>query len=419
MKKIFALILVTVIAFGMLCACGQPTEKESGDAPTTNSAKELISRVHQISSGVNNGEKSGNEYTVDVQWTETGMVMDGYYEESDGSKSEVHMELVLDSEKRPLTMTRTSKDSDGEIDEAVVTFSYPSAYQIKVIRTYSEENIQEYLYEFDENGLLIQEKSDTRTKSYEYDSYGNCTREITKYADEEEATERKTAYTYDETGKITFAVRTYDDETPDDKVIEVEEQLHYYYYPNGNVMYILSVSSKGIVNAEFKPYNTKDIAYGSGKEDAWAPDITTEKEENGYISKVQRGDTTITFAYDDKGNLIKETRSDGYEYQWEYDAQNRPVKYTTNYYVEEYEYDELGRRTSEKVISNYGTGNTETRTFNEEGMSTTIIYTENSKGDTWDSSWETKMEIQYVENSQCSIDEKWAEFFLSNLLDIT
>ena len=46
MKRFLALALAMLMCFGLLCACGEPTEEGKEGVPGTDSAKELMSKIH-------------------------------------------------------------------------------------------------------------------------------------------------------------------------------------------------------------------------------------------------------------------------------------------------------------------------------------------------------------------------------------
>ena len=162
--------------------------------------------------------------------------------------------------------------------------------------------------------------------------------------------EEAITYTYDENQVTTYSVAKRGDQ---------ETQTHYYYYPNGSVMFEMSVTSAGDVNYGFRPYNSKDyLAWSYGMKASVGMEYETEKDANGYITKVIRkngntNESTATFEYDDQGNLVKESSFYGTVHEWEYDAQNRPAKHvetsSTAVYTTVYEYDAQGRLLSEKM----------------------------------------------------------------------
>ena len=55
--------------------------------------------------------------------------------------------------------------------------------------------------------------------------------------------------------------------------------------------------------------------------------------------------------------------------------------------------------------------------YNEAGMTTKRtekdVYTDG------EGTMEQTMEIEYIENSNCTINNEWADFFLANLFDVT
>ena len=420
MKKILVLFLAVCMIVGLFCACAETEGEGKTDTSNTGSLKELPSHVRYTSYYERGEEKSESELVMDFTWTENGAVMEGYQIE-DGQKIEVRMEAVFDEQKRPLSVTKTTKDGDRtEVEK--IGFSYPSDTQIKMTRIYGDEYINEAVYIYDENGRLIQRTNGSYTSGYEYDAHGNCVREWTDYINETSKDwERTTVYTYDDSGKAVFAVKT---SSNDDE----EVQIHYYYYPNGNVMFTMEISSHGYSNSGFMPYNSKDFLSWSSAKSAVGGyvDYEVEKDARGYITKVVRvrenpDDTdTVTFEYDDKGNLIKEVSDEGEVTVWEYDAQNRPIKYQYgDYSTRVYEYDEQGRLVSEKYTDAKGSNVIDTWAYNEEGMTTTREYKAvriYNEGGTETS--EDKIEIAYVENSNCTIDPQWATFFLQFFVSI-
>ena len=423
MKKVLALLLTAFLTFGLLCACGEPTEEGNEGAPGTDSAKELVSKVRYTSSYENDGETRESELVMDFTWTENGAIMEGY-ELSGDEKNEVRMEAVLDDQKRPLTITKFVKDGD-ETEESKVEFSYPSKLQVKMTTTYSEDSMYVAVYDYDENGNLIREARDNYTRGYAYDAHGNCTRTWMDYTDEEtEDWERTTVYTYDDSGKAIYAVET---QTNSD----TEEQAHYYYYPNGNVMCIMYVTSHGDTNFGFRPYNTKDtLAWGYGMGASGGHEYEVEKDARGYITKVVRKGIdaddvqTATFEYDEKGNLIKEVSFSGTIFTWEYDAQNRPVKCVENQqqtakktvYTTVYEYDTQGRLVAQKKNGTNGASDINTWAYNEAGMTTAREEKRVSIYDDGHVVSEQKMQVEYVENAKCAVSQEWAMFFLQNFV---
>lgn len=424
MKKLFTVLLAAGMLMGLMTGCIKqgPTDAPP-NTPGTSTAKELISQVHYTSTYDRNGEKSENELSMKLQWTEDGAVMEGYETSSEG-RTEVRMEAKLDDQKRPLSLDRTITRPDGEIQKTKVEFSYPSALQVKQVVTRESENTdsRETVYEYNAKGELIREITEDYTKGYEYNTYGQRTR---VWLDSEDDIisdwEETTVYTYDENQVTTYSVTTRGD---------TETQTHYYYYPNGSVMFELEVTSTGDVNYNFRPYNTKDyLTWSYGKVASGGMEYEVEKNSDGYITKVIRkwehGDAqTATFEYDDKGNLVKQKTGYGTIYTWEYDAQNRPVKrleenpdtVDQNVYTTVYEYDAEGRLVAEKMTGTNGASYSTAWTYNEVGM--TICKEEKRVSIYVDETvtQEKKMEIQYVENSNCAVDPMWAEFYLKNLI---
>ena len=416
MKKVIALALVVLLAMSLLCACAETTEngEQAGTSGNINS-KELVTQIRYSASwDKENGETSSEEMITNFTWTETGAVLDGY-ETSSSGKSEMQGELVLDDQKRPAKFTKTVKESSGEEKVTVTEFSYPSDRRITTKQTYYDGHVSETIYEFDANGRRTYYENDTIIRTYTYDDRGNCTLERMEYKDDGDVRETKTAYTYDDAGKVTFAVETYDPSG-------AETQMHYYYYPNGNVMFIMHVSDRGDLNYQFRPYNTKDGTWSSGMAASGGMEYTAEKDDRGYIVKVNattmNGEKkTATFTYDDKGNVVSHTTFYGTTYQWEYDAQNRPFKQTRDKKVTVYEYDAQGRLVSEKSTSDIGESSTQTWTYNEAGMVTVRSQSSVSVYDGVSSKYDRKMEVQYTENSQCKVNPQWAEFVLGNIVN--
>ena len=205
-----------------------------------------------------------------------------------------------------------------------------------------------------------------------------------------------------------------------------ETQTHYYYYPNGNVMFQMHISGRGDVNYQFRPYNTKDIlSWSYGMVSSAGSEFEVQKNASGYIVKVigksgyQEG-KTATFDYDQKGNLVKATGFDGRATTFEYDGQNRPVKVIKQVYENTdttvFTYDESGRLVSEKMTNTNGSSKETTWAYNEAGMTTcreekrVSIYTDETIMS------EEKIEMQYVDNSNCSVDPAWSKLYLSSLV---
>lgn len=419
MKRLLTLVLAMLMCFGLLCACGEPADEENKGTPGTDSAKELMSKIHYTYTREKDGETREEEYVIDIQWTENGATVEGYQDSEEG-RYETTMELTLDDQERPVSMVQTKTSPDGEVSQYTVALSYETERQIKRTVTYEEGNTRVSTYDFDENGRLIREEHDSGyTEEYEYDSHGNCIRNWWTYADSEEVRETTTAYTYDEAGKITFSVNSH-------SYSDTQTQIHYYYYPNGNVMMQMEISNRGDVNFGFYPNNPKDTmawSYGSSAGSMLDWEYTVEADANGYFTKIIRTDTqtgesqTATMEYDQNGNLVKHTNFYGDTKQWEYDSQNRLVKYTRNGDVTEYEYDDQGRLVSQKKTTEDGESDTQTWAYNEAGM--TVKRTESDVYIDGEGTMEQIMEIEYTENANCPINNEWADFFLANLFDVT
>lgn len=427
------------MCFGLFCACGEPVEEGKTDISDisategnvennstddtisdTDSAMELVSQIRYAFTRERDGQRSDEEMVIDVAWTENGATVEGY-QDSDEGRADMHMELVLDDQNIPTSIIKTINRPDGETIQTTISFSYPEKRRVKVTTTPHEGSEYYVLFVLDESGRVIREEYDGYTRGYEYDSNGNCVRDWIHYAEDEERNrDTNTVYTYDESGKILFSVES---NLSNGK----ETQKHYYYYPNGNVMYVLSVSSFGIVNHNFCPYNTKDFTWSYGMTDGAGMEYEVEKDSNGYIVKVVTKSfeetRTTTFEYDEKGNLIKELVSGGKVCTWEYDSQNRPMKYIREdseefggvTYTTIYEYDDFGHLIYQKRTDSDGQSDTETWSYNDAGM--VVSKTESDVYSDDEGTMEQSMEIQYVENSHCTISEEWAEFFLKNFLN--
>ena len=419
MKRLLALVLAMLMCFGLLCACGEPTEEGNEGAPGTDSAKELMSKIHYLYTREKDGETKVTEYIINIQWTENGATVEGYQDSEEG-RYETTMELTLDDQKRPVSMIQTKTSPEGETSQYSIVLAYEKERQIKRTVTYEEGNTRVSTYDFDENGRLIREETDDGyVEEYEYDSHGNCIRNWWTYADSDEIREIKTEYTYDNAGKITFAVRSH-------SYSNTQTQIHYYYYPNGNVMMEMRISNRGDVNFNFRPNNPKDgmaWSYGSAEGSTMNSEYTVETDAKGYYTKIirtniQTGESqTATMEYDANGNLVKHTNFYGESKQWEYDSQNRLVKYTSNGNVTQYAYDDQGRLISQKKTTAEGESDTQTWEYNEAGM--TVKRTESDVYTDGEGTMEQVMEIEYTENANCPINNEWADFFLANLFDVT
>lgn len=419
MKRLLTLVLAMLMCFGLLCACGEPTEEGNEGAPGTDSAKELMSKIHYLYTREKDGTTKKEEMVIDIQWTKNGATVEGYQDSEEG-RYETTMELTLDDQKRPASMIQTKTSPNGETSRYSVVLTYEKERQIKRTVTYEEGNTSVTTYNFDENGRLIREEHDDGfVRTYEYDTRGNCTLERYQYADPEDEREYRTVYTYNDAGKAVFA--TYTNDSDDEQT-----QIHYYYYPNGNVMMEMKISNRGYVNFNFRPNNPKDgmaWSYGMSAEVSMGMEYTVETDANGYITKVIRTNTetgkveTATMEYDQNGNLVKHTNFYGDTKQWKYDSQNRLVKYTYNESVTEYEYDAQGRLISQNNTTSNGASYVDTWAYNEAGMTTKKtgknVYTDG------EGSSEEIIEIEYIENANCPINNEWADFFLANLFDVT
>ncbi|MBE6941598.1 MAG: RHS repeat protein [Ruminococcaceae bacterium] len=422
MKRIMTLVLAMLMCFGLLCACGEPTEEGNEGAPGTDSAKELMSKIHYTYIQERNGKTTESEYVIDIQWTENGAVVEGYQDDSEEGRYEKTMELTLDDQKRPVSMISKTTDPEGETEEYSVVLSYEKDRQIKQTVTYEEGNTRVTTYHFDENGrLILQETEGGTVRTYEYDAQGNQTLYRYENPNSESVAEYRTDYTYDDAGKAVFA--TYTNYSDDEQT-----QIHYYYYPNGNVMMEMKISNRGEVNFGFRPNNPKDTmgwGYGMSAGVGMNMEYTVETDANGYYTKIIRTNTqsgesqTATMEYDANGNLVKYTGFYGDTKQWEYDSQNRLVKYTYNEDVTEYAYDDQGRLVSEKRMEADEDNATQTRAYNEAGMTVKSMRSRVYAFDNGEETIEEIMEIEYTENANCSINNEWADFFLANLFDVT
>lgn len=416
MKKTFALVLTLCMLTGLLCACGDRSTQNggtpNGGAVGSADIEELLSYVRYTSTYNSNGNIRNDETVMSFQWTDDGTTMEGY-QIGDDTRADVVLEAKLDGQKRPQWIARTVTRADGGNSQSKVEFAYPNDRKIAFTRDGETwENV------YDADGRLLLESHENYENGYEYDAHGNCTREWLDYKDPETTDwEESTVYTYDDSGKAVFSVT-------DNR--NGETQTHYYYYPNGNVMFQMHISGRGDVNYQFRPYNTKDIlSWSYGMVSSAGSEFEVQKDASGYIVKVigksgyQEG-KTATFDYDQKGNLVKATGFDGRATTFEYDGQNRPVKVTKQVYENTdttvFTYDELGRLVSEKMTNTNGSSKETTWAYNEAGMTTcreekrVSIYTDETIMS------EEKMEVQYVDNSNCSVDPVWSELYLSSLV---
>ena len=411
MKRFLSFFLAMLMFGCLLCACGEP--EDAGTQQDTPSSKELYSQIRYYASVERNGEKTEEEIFFDFDWLENGVVMDGKL--TSGEKvSTRREEATFDAEKRPVSITATTVD-DEETEHETIDISYDGLkVTLSRLRNDGEKDIN--VMEYNEQGLLLREESNYRINTYEYDSYGNCVMEKT-FREGALESEEKTTYTYDENGKIKFssALRTYDGE-------ETETQSHYYYYPNGNVMFVLSVTGHADVNHNFRHYNKKDIltwSYGMQASAGGVYKVT--KDANGYISSVEvtRGSevSTAHFEYDAAGNLVKETTFYGTERTWEYDAENRPVKYRNGNTVTTYEYDSQGRLIAENEVRTGDNAYTQNQSYayNEAGMVSRREMTYTATEEEGTVVRHRVMEVTHIENSNCTVNEQWAEFLFQRL----
>lgn len=421
MKRIMTLVLAMLMCFGLLCACGEPTDEENKGTPGTDSAKELMSKIHYTYTRERDGETKETEYVIDIQWTENGATVEGYQDSEEG-RYETTMELTLDDQKRPVSMIQTETSPEGKTSQYSIVLAYEKERQIKRTVTYEEGNTSVTTYNFDENGrLILQETEGGEIRTYEYDAQGNQTLYRYQHPNLEKAAEYRTDYTYDDAGKAVFA--TYTNYSDDEQT-----QIHYYYYPNGNVMMEMKISNRGEVNFGFRPNNPKDTmgwGYGMSAGVGMNMEYTVETDANGYYTKITRTNTqsgesqTATMEYDANGNLVKYTGFYGDTKQWEYDSQNRLVKYTYNEDVTEYAYDDQGRLVSEKRMEADEDNATQTWAYNEAGMTVKSMRSRVYAFDNGEETIEEIMEIEYTENANCPINNEWADFFLASLFDVT
>ena len=427
MKKAFSLLLVLCLSLCLLCSCGTTAtdgsadgEKggENGDAngPITidPAAKELLGGYRYLSTDQRGDQTSTEEAITSIEWTDTGVVMTGYGQDDDGDRSEMRMEVTFDAEKRPATLVRSVTSKDGEKEESNMRFEYPAERTVKMINSGFGDGESYCIYEYDEKGNRIREEYPNYTHIYEYDSRGNCVLEKTDYVNPEQTDrEDKITYTYDADGKIVTSVEI--------NSAGKETQTRYFYYPNGNVMMKMSVSDRGTVNYNFRPYNPKDmLAWSYGMSEAAGMDYTSEKDAEGRIVKVTSTGMNTTFAYDEQGRLSEETNYAGKKNVYEYDAQGRLVKCSrdSGYAVRTYTYDDKGHLVKEENVTTSGNRNTTIREYNEAGMVIKMTeeryYPASELYPEGQTSTET-VDITYVENSQCQISGLWAELILMSL----
>lgn len=426
MKKILAFLLGFCLFLCLLSGCGTtPAEGENttpdGEATGEDTApdisataRELVSKLQVTSSYTREGKTSNEEMVMNYTWTATGAVMEGYEQDSNG-KDTARLEITFDDQKRPATMVRYSDPADEEPEESKVTFDYSVEGRVKLINDGFGDGEQYVIYDYDENGRMIREEYPTYTRTYEYDEKGNCTRKyIDNKSEESQDSEYKTVYTYDETGKAIYAEQTY-------SATGAETQIHYSYYPNGNVMWAFEVSGQGDVNVLQHPYNTKDIGWGMGRMMSESfSDYQVEKDAQGRIVKVTATspyDGSVkesTFAYDDQGRLVRHKSHYDTVTQWEYNAGGYLVKETKenengDVTTTTYTYDDKGRMTEEKCTGPEGTGHIYTRAYNDEGMTTKMV----EENVYYDSTSTTTAVIEYTTNAECQVSDAWAALFLN------
>ena len=428
MKKALSLLLAMGLFLCLLCSCGTTDKKEEGGSSDGDknadqnqsltvdpAAKELWGGYHYRDIDTEGDDTSTEEVITSVEWTENGAVMTGYEQDDEGNRSDVRMEITFDEQKRPATLDRTVTDRDGEVEESHMRFEYLAERTVKMINSGFGDGESYCIYEYDEKGNRIREEDPTYICTYEYDSHGNCVVEKTDYVDPEQTDwEETTTYTYDADGKIITAVEIDTDGS--------ETQTRYFYYPNGNVMMTLSISDTGNVNHNFHPYNPKDmLAWSQAMSATTGFEYTTEKDAEGRIVKVTAtsmdGTARVTtLAYDAEGRVTEVIDPYGDKDTYEYDAQGRLVKRTSGTSVRTYTYDDKGRLVKEESASPYST-NTTIREYNDAGM--VIKLTEESvypADETTPERTSTEtVDITYVENSKCQVNDLWAELILMSL----
>lgn len=432
MKKALSLLLAMCMFLCLLCSCGTTDKKEEGGSSDDGkkddqnqsiivdpTAKELLGGYHYYSVDQNGDDTYTEDVITSIEWTASGAVMTGYEEQSDGDRSDMRMEITFDEQKRPATLVRTVTEDDGEVEESRMRFEYPAERTVKMINSGFGDGESYCIYEYDEKGNRIREEYPNYTHIYEYDSHGNCVLEKTDYVDPDQTDrEDKTTYTYDADGKIVTAVEI--------NSAGKETQTRYFYYPNGNVMMKMSISDSGNVNHNFSPYNPKDmLAWSYGMSATGGMEYTSEKDAEGRIVKVTStgmdGTARVTtFSYDAQGRLSEVTNYEGKKSVYEYDAQGRLVKYSrdSGYAVRTYTYDDKGHLVKEENVTTSGNRSATIREYNDVGM--VIKMTEESyypaselypEGQT---STET-VDITYVENAKCQVNDLWAELILMSL----
>lgn len=416
MKKTLAWMLTVCVVLCLLCSCdllatdgGEDTAKDP-IPETTDTAVELLSRVHRLSTTLREGETDTEEMVVDVRWSETGVVLEG----TDGAQEDsFRIEVTLDDQNRPATMVRTDTEQGQEPQQQTTQFLYEQEGRVKLlIDDGADRGQRSFVYEYNETGQVTREEYPSYVRTIEYDENGNCIRTLTDHKGADQAdVERVTAYTYDDSGKAVSAVQTY---TSGEEV-----QIRYTYYPNGNLMQTTEVSSHGHVNLLFHPYNPKDLTWSSGKQASAGMDYTAEKDEQGRIVKVvetarfKDEQRTATFAYDAQGRLIETTDFSGPTSRLEYDAQGRMVKQIienpeggTGTHL--YTYDDQGRMTRWETIDSDGTGMVQLREYNEAGMTVKETRTYTYKDG---STSTTVSEYDYVSNDKCKVNRRWVALF--------
>ena len=167
------------------------------------------------------------------------------------------------------------------------------------------------------------------------------------------------------------------------------------------------------------------MVWSQGKTASHGMEYTTEKDEYGRIVKVnfagQNGATT-TLSYDEQGRLSQVIDRHGDKRTYEYDNQNRLVKYTSVSDISTservYTYDEQGRLVKDEDVSSRGYRYTTVRAYNDEGMVIQMIDEDVYPADEWNPQGQTStdtLEITYVENAQCRVNALWAELILMSL----
>ena len=73
MKRLLTLVLAMLMCFGLLCACGEPTDEENKGAPGTDSAKERMSKIHYTytrEKDVYTDGEGSMEQIMEIEYTE-------------------------------------------------------------------------------------------------------------------------------------------------------------------------------------------------------------------------------------------------------------------------------------------------------------------------------------------------------------